>query len=314
MDILIAEDDPVARARLVRTVEQLGHTVVAAADGLEALELFRRQPAAVVLTDWVMPRLEGPELCRRLREATRETRYAYLVLCTTLDDQAHLLDGLAAGADDYLVKPLDRDLLAARLRVAERITELHGRLHDQAAELTRLNQELFASSRLDPLTGLGNRLRMAEDLASQAARAKRYGRPFCIGLCDVDAFKSYNDLAGHQAGDVVLRQVAQALAAACRDSDDVYRYGGEEFLVLLPETELPGGQLALERLRAAVADLNVPHPRLPDSRVTISAGVAAHEPGLSTAELVARADAALYRAKCAGRDRVEAATEVAASG
>jgi diguanylate cyclase (GGDEF)-like protein len=214
---------------------------------------------------------------------------------------------MEAGADDYLIKPLDVDELKVRLWVAGRVTSIHRKLSQQSAELERLNHQLFEQSRADPLTKLGNRLRLREDLEVISARVLRYGHTCCAVMCDVDGFKAYNDSNGHLAGDDVLCSVARTLVSTSRDGDQTYRFGGEEFLVLLPEQSTDSGLAAAERYCQAVEKLAIPHVTSPVKRVvTISAGVASLS-RLETKSVEAwlnEADAALYRAKQLGRNRV----------
>jgi two-component system, cell cycle response regulator len=307
LKILIAEDDAVSRMILRRSVEKLGHECLVAGDGEEALELYRKTPEVdLVISDWMMPGMDGLELCRLIRDEERDA-YTYFIFLTALGDRDHLLMGLEAGADDYLSKPLDRDELQVRMISAFRVTQLHRRLAVQNEELGRLNRRLFDESREDPLTHLGNRLRLNEDLEVLQARTERYGHSYAVALCDVDRFKLYNDHYGHLAGDAVLQRVAEAIAYQRRSRDTAYRYGGEEFLVILPEQTLEAATAAADRLRTAVEELQIPHEgNEPPGIVTLSVGVAALSTGHPTNadELLKQADAALYRAKNAGRNRV----------
>lgn len=307
MRVLIAEDDAVSRMILRRSVEKLGHECLIAEDGVKALELYRKTPEVdLVISDWMMPGIDGLELCRRIRDEVRDG-YTYFIFLTALGDRDHLLMGLGAGADDYLSKPLDRDELQVRLISAYRVTQLHRRLAVQNKELERLNDRLFEQSREDPLTRLGNRLRLHEDLEVLQARAQRYGHTYSVALCDVDQFKAYNDHYGHLAGDEVLKKVAATIARQRRCGDTAYRYGGEEFLVVLPEQSLEAATAAADRLRKAVEELRIPHEASdPPGIVTVSVGVAAMSTGGSANadELFKQADAALYMAKEAGRNRV----------
>lgn len=310
MKILIVDDSPTPRLVLRRELEGLGHECVTAEDGGEALELVRSLAPDVVISDWMMSEMDGDELCRRVR-ADPSMPYAYFILLTSLDDRASIVKGMEAGADDHLVKSFDRAELEIRLIAAERVTNLHRRLAAQHAELERLNAVLRADSRRDHLTGLGNRLRQEEDLAVLTSRAMRYGQGFSVVLFDVDRFKAYNDTAGHPAGDEVLRSVANALVHRCRGADGVYRYGGEELLVVLPEQDLEAGRWAAERMREEVEGLAIPHPGIgpPPGVVTVSGGVACFSPADDgdVARLVERADAALYEAKNGGRNRIAVA-------
>jgi diguanylate cyclase (GGDEF)-like protein len=252
----------------------------------------------------MMPGMDGDELCRRVR-ADPDAPYAYFILHTSLEDLKHVVQGMQAGADDYLTKPFQRDQLATRLIAADRITAVHRRLASQQVELERLNAMLFEDSRHDRLTGLGNRRRMDEDLDRLGDQARRYGHAMTVVLFDVDRFKQYNDTAGHAAGDEVLRSVAAALTEQCRSGDAAYRYGGEELLVAFPEQDLERGTIAAERMRSAIEAMGIEHPGLASPGVvTVSGGVACLGQDETIASLLGRADAALYRAKEEGRNRV----------
>ncbi len=305
MRILIAEDDAVSRTILRRAVEKTGHECLAAADGEEAWGLYKENPDIdVIISDWMMPGVDGLELCRRVRGDNRDG-YTYFIFLTALGDREHLLQGLEAGADDYLSKPLDRDELGMRLTSALRVTELHRRLAVQNEELEQLNRMLFEQSRQDPLTSLGNRLRLREDLQVLQGRADRYGHSYAVVLCDVDFFKAYNDRYGHLAGDDVLRRVAATISSGLRTGDTAYRYGGEEFLVVLPEQDAEAAATITDRLREAVEALGIPHADGgPGGVLTISAGVAVSTGAGDTDGLLKAADKALYAAKSGGRNRV----------
>jgi two-component system chemotaxis response regulator CheY len=306
MRILVADDDPVTRLVLTRLVEGFGHECVPVADGESAWKLLEGSPFDVVLSDWLMPGLDGLELCRRIR---RLPGYVYVVLVTSLSDGQDRLTGVRAGADDYLFKPVAPDELEAGLIVAHRVTALHKELARHRRELERTSEQEARAARTDPLTQLGNRLRLEEDLAAMRNKMARYGDRYSAVLCDLDHFKAYNDAMGHPAGDEALRRVAGAIRNHCRAGDHAYRYGGEEFLLILPEQTATTARIAADRLRVAVEKLGIPHPGLdPPGIVTLSAGVAdlAFE-HLTPESIVEVADAALYRAKERGRNRVEVA-------
>jgi two-component system, cell cycle response regulator len=313
MKILIADDSPAQLLALQRAVEALGHECVAAEDGERAWERYEQGDPDVVISDWVMPGIEGVELCRRIRAAGR--RYCYLILLTSLDDKKHVMRGMEVGADDYLTKPLNPDELEARLASAARVTALHGRLAEQQTELERLNQELAEIARKDPLMGIGNRMRMHEDIEKLEREVGRSGEGYSVLLCDIDNFKSYNDANGHQRGDDVLRGVADALAKGTRGQDAVYRYGGEELLVLVRSDDPAVAASAAERLRVGVEVLALPRDAAGEGVVTISIGAAVRNPGAEGGpeDAVRRADAALYRAKDAGRNCVVADDAVPAT-
>ena len=308
MRVLIAEDDAVSRMILRRAVERLGHECIVASDGLEAWEAYSGDPDVdVIISDWMMPGLDGPALCERVRGYEgKRSGYPFFVFLTALGDKDPLLEGMQAGADDYLSKPLDREELGARLLAASRVTNLHRQLNSQKKELERLNFELFKQARRDPLTRLGNRLRLREDLETLRARVKRYGHSFSALLCDIDYFKLYNDTYGHLKGDDVLQRVADVVLETFRTGDTSYRYGGEEFLVILPEQSLEASAVAAERLRSAVEGLAIPHEGSPLGVVTVSCGLAELAPGeeKTVDELLKQADTALYTAKERGKNNV----------
>ena len=305
MRVLIADDSAMGRLLLQRAVEMLGHTCLIATDGLSAWELFERESPDVVISDWMMPGLEGPELCRRVRSRP-DAPYVYFIFLTVNREKEHALVGVQAGADDYLTKPLDPRDLKICLIAAERVTSVHRGLAQKTAELERLNRELYESARTDPLTRVGNRLRLHEDLDHLDSRVARYGHTYSVAMCDLDHFKAYNDALGHPAGDVALRSLAETLTRHCRESDSVYRYGGEEFAIIMPEQSLSGAATAMERLRSAVEAAAIPLPASPTASIlTISVGVAERRPDdANTAAVLNRADAALYDAKQSGRNRV----------
>jgi two-component system cell cycle response regulator len=307
MKILIADDSATPRQMLKRELTGLGHECLVAENGEQAWKMFQSSGVDVVISDWMMPGMDGDEFCRRVR-SDPDAPYPYFILLTSLDDRRHVVEGMQAGADDYLTKPFGDDELATRLIAAERVTGLHRQLAVQQAELARLNSSLYDDSRSDTLTSLGNRRRMDEDLDMLAGQAERSGNSLAVALFDVDRFKQYNDTAGHQAGDEVLRAVAAALVGQARRGDAVYRYGGEELLVMFPAQDLDGAVIGAERMRAAVEALAISHPGLePDGIVTISSGVARlriENGGERVEQLLERADAALYEAKEAGRNRV----------
>jgi two-component system, cell cycle response regulator len=306
MKVLIAEDDAVSRLTLRRAIEQLGHEVLVATDGTDAWELYRRHEIDVIVSDWLMPGMDGLDLCRRVRASQRET-YTYFMLLTSLEGKQHFMQGMQAGADDYLTKPLDREELRVRLQVAARVTALHHQLAEKTRELERANHALAESARRDPLTGLGNRLQLREDLYRLQRWLARYGRGFGVALCDVDRFKLYNDRYGHVAGDDVLQAISRSVAETIRSGDMAYRYGGEELLIIMPEQSAETSVIAMERVREAVEHLAIAHvANRPYGVVTISVGLVAIGQGeqLPWEVVLNQADAALYRAKAEGRNRV----------
>ena len=308
MRVLIADDDPTSRLLLKAMVSKLGHECVVAEDGWSAWDVLASGGIDVLLTDWMMPGVDGPELCRRLRNEVGGG-YIYIVLTTGLVHPEDVLEGMSAGADDYLTKPVDKFAVQTRLVAAERVTELHGQLAHAQAQLERANLELLEQSLTDQLTGLGNRRRMDEDLDRVHARARRLGRTYAVAIFDIDYFKRYNDHYGHVAGDGALRDVASCIELIVRAGECAYRYGGEEFLVLMPDCGLGDVvSTAADRIRRSVVHAAIPHEARPSEPqlVTVSGGVSCWMPGsrLSAREVLEEADQALYEAKTAGRNRI----------
>jgi diguanylate cyclase (GGDEF)-like protein len=308
MRVLVADDDATGRLILRSIVAKLGHECLVAEDGAEAWELLSSRPIDVLLTDWMMPGIDGPELCRRVRDDPTD-HYVYIVLTTGLDHHDHVLEGMSAGADDYLVKPVDSFALQTRLVAAERVTELHCKLARKEAELQRLNVDLLERSLTDQLTGVGNRRRMDEEIEQTHASAVRLGRTYGVALFDIDHFKSYNDCYGHAGGDQTLRRVAETMTRVSRTGERAFRYGGEEFLLVVPDCRPADAMLVTaERVREAVAGMAIVHEARPSTPpcITVSGGVACWTPGspLSAQEVVEQADAALFEAKSRGRNQI----------
>jgi two-component system cell cycle response regulator len=308
--ILIAEDDTASRLILEAALAGLGHEVIAATDGEQAWQLFQSEKVEAIISDREMPRLNGLDLCRRIR-GSDGGKYIYFIFLTSVHDKDGAAEAIRAGADDYLMKPLNRHELEARLLVASRITKLYRELANQQVELERLNSQLFLQARTDGLTQVGNRLKMREDLNVLFARVAEQGDSFCALMCDVDHFKLYNDEYGHLQGDEVLKKVARTLVQGCRPNDEIYRYGGEEFLLVMPEQSVEAACAVAERHRARIEQLAIPNIASPGSIVTISVGVAAMtttQPSIK--EWLEDADGALYRAKQLGRNRVVSAAGI----
>ena len=318
MKVLVVDDDPVSLVLAATVVETLGHAVDTAPTGLAAWELLEQTHYDVLVTDREMPGLDGLALCERVRargtldgpplaDGAGDGGYCYVIVLTGHDSPEEAFAGISAGADDYLTKPLNGHELRLRLLSAQRVTDMHRQLARQRVELNAIGEAQHALARRDVLTLLPNRLALQEHLDRLDANGRRYGRGFSLAVLDIDHFKSVNDVAGHAAGDDVLRRLATALLAQVRETDGLYRYGGEE-LVHVVETPSPEAALAaVERLRLAARELALPHQGRPGERVTLSAGVATCEDGagVPSQALLEQADAALYAAKQAGRDQTQ---------
>jgi two-component system, cell cycle response regulator len=312
LSVLVVDDEADGRDSLELAVGGLGFSCRSARDGVEAWEAYEAKRADIILSDWKMPRMDGLGLCEKVRANAAERPYTHFIFVTGNDDKAHFIHAMRAGADDFIAKPVDLDELQARLEVAGRAVMVHRRLWERNSSLQHDSQRLRVAARTDSLTNAFNRLALAEDLETLAACATRYGHRYCAALCDVDEFKAYNDHFGHLPGDEVLRSIAGAIHGELRRGDVFYRYGGEEFLVILPEQALAEAALGMDRLRRAVERLSMPHaPTAGRPFVTISVGVA--EMGTAPTELIdgwlRRTDAALYAAKARGRNCIAAEGE-----
>ncbi len=306
MRILVADDEPTSRLIAEVTLRTLGHECETVTDGAEAWDAFLSGQPDVVISDWLMPGMSGLELCKRIRNH-KPGGYTYFILVTGQGGRKQIVEGMKAGADDYLLKPLDSDDLEARLIAAARVTALDRLLTEQRLELEELNSGLATLALRDQLTGLSNRRALDEDLAQLEERVLRYGHRYCIAVLDVDHFKSFNDTYGHQAGDEALKAVAARLKEEARGGDAVYRYGGEEFLCIFPEQSFDTATIAVERIRTGLERMRIPHTGASRGVLTISAGLAILDPDdvRAASAVLEEADAALYRAKQLGRNRIE---------
>jgi diguanylate cyclase (GGDEF)-like protein len=301
--ILVAEDDRATRLLLSRALAGWGYDVVAASDGEEAWETLSRERMRMLVSDWEMPRLEGPALCRRIREGSMP--YVYALLLTTHTEPARIVEGLDAGADDFIAKPFNPAELRARLGVGRRILGLQDDLAAKFEELKRANAQLAKVAGTDPLMNIGNRRSFEEAIARIASGAAHQGSRYGVLMIDVDHFKKVNDRYGHAMGDRVLSAVATALSNAKGSSDEVFRYGGEEVVLVSPDQTADGLRTLGERLRLAVAALRIERAGEGAIEITASFGAALGDRGeIPWETVVERADRALYGSKESGRDRV----------
>jgi diguanylate cyclase (GGDEF)-like protein len=305
--ILIADDDPISRKMLQKLIQRTwkGELLVAC-DGQEAWEIMQQNFASLVIIDWMMPRMDGIELCRKIRSANFEG-YVYTILLTARDDQKDVLEGLESGADDYVRKPFNTQELQLRIKAALRMVTLEKELAIKNVELQKLNNKLEELARIDPLMKIANRHSFHETIERVHGQFVRYGQSYGMLMCDVDFFKQYNDTLGHQAGDEVLRTVAGTIKNNIRQADEAFRYGGEEIVVLLPSQNLEGTIATGQRLCQSVFEQGTLHPKGIDGKVSISIGATActKENSMPSWEKVLeQADQALYQAKKSGRNRI----------
>jgi two-component system, cell cycle response regulator len=296
--VLVVEDDAFLRQLLRVTLRRSGYEVIEATDGVRAWEMMQSQRIPMVLTDWMMPRLDGPELIRRIRDAGWPG-YTYVLMVTVMSSDGDVVAGLNAGADDYLAKPFNRDVLLARLAAGARVIDQDARLRKSLASETE-------RAARDDLTGLLTRRAALEHLSAELSRMDREGGSVSVILMDIDNFKRLNDECGHAAGDQALRLVGRVLRREVRDYDIAARWGGDELLVVLPGTTLPQGLLVAERIRHSLESAPLPLEihNAPPLRASLGVSSTLSGGGLSLKGLLRQADEALYAAKQGGRNRV----------
>lgn len=287
--VLVVDDDRVGSKMVAAMIERLGHEVILAHEWTDALRVFKSQAIDLVFMDAVMPTVDGFKLTRIFRE--RSASYVPIVFVTGLTDQRARQRCVECGADDLLTKPVDEFELQIRLTAMLRIRRLTKALEEKSAMLAKM-------ARVDALTGLLNRRALDERLPEEVARARRYDRPLCLLMLDVDHFKLVNDTRGHDAGDGILRGLGEIFRSTMRVTDGIFRYGGEEFVILAPDTDPSEAAILAERIRAAFQER---------SGETLSVGIACLSGLVEDADsevLKLAADEALYVAKRGGRDQV----------
>jgi diguanylate cyclase (GGDEF)-like protein len=303
MKVLIADDSIVSRHMLEATVKKWGYTPVVACDGQQAWDILQREGAPqLAILDWVMPQLTGPEVCRLTRQQQKEG-YTYILLLTSKNQREDLIEGMESGADDYITKPFNHHELQVRLRAGRRIVDLQ-------TELLLTQAALRQQATHDALTKVYNRSSIFEVLDKELVRGERENLPVGLALLDIDYFKSVNDTYGHIAGDATLVEAARRIKSSVRSYDSVGRYGGEEFIIILPGCDEDCTQSQAERIRRNLAA--EPMPLLDGAHsdvsllITASFGATTALPGhrISPETLLRVADECLYDAKRAGRNRV----------
>jgi two-component system chemotaxis response regulator CheY len=293
MKVLIVEDEPISKHLLEVFLHKWGYDVVVCRDGGEAWKLLQMDKTVnLIISDWMMPVMTGLELCRKIRE-TERSNYIYFIILTSKKEKEDVIAGLEAGADDFLIKPFDREELKYRVKIGERIINLE--------------QRIIKLASTDPLTGILNRRAFMERVNEEIHRATREKRPLSLIMSDIDHFKRINDTYGHQAGDRVLQRFARELTESSRAYDFVGRYGGEEFVACLPGADTKEAGSTAERIRRRVEAMKIVLPDRPDPvQITASFGTSTFRPASedNLDQIFKRADDALYKAKKEGRNRV----------
>jgi diguanylate cyclase (GGDEF)-like protein len=298
--VLVADDSVIYRKLVEQTLSPSDWAILFAKTGQEAIDLFQSHQPPLVITDWVMPDFTGVDICQRIR-VDFNSAYTYIILLTSMSEKQHVVEGLAAGADDYLTKPFHPDELLARLGVGRRIVDLHRQIEAK----NRLLEELALT---DSLTGLPNRRAIVEWAGRQLNSASRHGFSFWAVMADLDNFKSVNDTHGHDSGDEVLKKFGEILKYHSRRSDICGRFGGEEFLFVLTHTDEENVRMVVERVRKQFQE-HIFNFNGKSFSATASFGISGYigGPQPEFSKLVSEADAALYTAKRNGRNRIELA-------
>ena len=302
--ILIVEDNRLTREFLEETIRRAGNEVFSVENGKQALELLSNKMFPIILMDWMMPEMDGLELCKEIRKNSKVlSNYVYIIMLTGKDSSDDIITGLEAGADDYLTKPFNQAELIARINTGKRILEME-------KSLKRANEELRNLSITDPLTGCYNRRYLTKTLPHEIKRSRRYNKPLSAILCDIDHFKKVIDHHGYQAGDLVLQELSTCIRETIRpDVDWVARYSEGEFLTVLPETDINAAIIPVERLREKLR-LREIKSRETKIVVTASFGITGFDPNtpddkISSEAMIKMADKYLYQAKRTGRNIIK---------
>ncbi len=304
--ILFVEDSKTQGKGIKTFLEKEGYDVTWVEDGRSAIRVAKTEPLDIILLDLILPDLNGHEVCRWLR-MNESTRGIPIIMLTSKDAVSDKVNGLQAGADDYIPKPFDEVELNARIYACLRTKSLQDELKQKNRQLEGLLEKVEVLAITDPLTKLFNRRRFESVLEKEMKRTKRYGTPLTCMMIDIDHFKKINDKYGHHVGDIVLHDIAELISSTFRETDITARWGGEEFVVLLPQTDMENALKSATRMLETISSYQF--NSMPDKNVTVSIGIAsAPSPSIDTGEtLVNTSDLAMYEAKKKGRNRIETA-------
>lgn len=303
----MVEDSMVAIRAITGYLEEIGVHPMIAETGSAAVELYRKERPDIILLDIILPDIDGYEVAKQVRKLQGKDDWTAIIFLSVMSKDDDLARGIQAGGDDYLMKPVGRVVLQAKVAAMYRLVRMQRALVKLTEQLNEANHELHRISMIDGLTGIANRRLFDESLEREWRRCARLKKPLSIVMLDVDYFKKYNDKYGHQAGDECLKAAAKKMSSAVpRASDLAARYGGEEFVLILGETDEEGARWVANRIRQQVIGMKVVHEDSPYGYVTLSCGVSSVLPGdeLSVEKLVKSADNALYLAKKHGRNTV----------
>lgn len=307
LKVMVVEDSKVAMKAISGYLDDIGVEPLFAENGRDAIELYRNERPDIILLDIILPDIDGYDVAKEVRKLQGKDDWTAIIFLSVMASDEDLARGIEAGGDDYLIKPVGRVVVQAKVRAMYRLVQMQRALVKMTDQLNNANQELHRLSMTDGLTGIANRRLFNEVLVREWRRCLRLKKPMSVVLMDVDFFKKYNDKYGHQAGDDCLKAVAREVAnAAPRAGDLAARYGGEEFVLILGHTDEDGARWVANRIRQNVAALKMPHPDSHHGLVTVSCGVSSVLPGddMSVERLVKSADNALYLAKSQGRNAV----------
>ncbi|MDH5473510.1 MAG: diguanylate cyclase [Gammaproteobacteria bacterium] len=307
MKILVVDDNNTDRLVMNTYLLRMGYEVVLGGNGLQAVELYKENQPDLVVMDVNMPEMNGYDAAQKIRQISDE--WIPIIFLSARIGSEDIVKGIEAGGDDYLVKPIDHQVLEAKMKAMQRIAEMRHKLVEMAFELKQANAELKQLVNIDGLTGLFNRRYLDDFLVREVARSKRYQQSLTVILCDIDYFKVFNDTYGHLEGDDCLRGVSAILKNSCRRPTDlVARYGGEEFAIILSDMDSEAAVIMAETIREAIEAEQIPHKKsLVSQVVTMSLGVCSLIPehGDTPETFLQKADVALYQAKQAGRNQVK---------